>query len=130
MPARITRFCKIRNLIVHISRFRKHLLGQLGHPVHFILRRQRHRLHSRLLLDRVKLIQIVKWRPLLNDQGIGGNMLRFQPQKLLQGAGKTLCRLSRKRTHNIHIDIVESVFARQLVSLQELVKRVNPPENL
>ena len=50
--------------------------------------------------------------------------------ELLQGAGKTLCRLSRKRTHNIHIDIVESVFARQLVSLQELVKRVNPPENL
>ena len=82
MTALIPPARKVGHLIVDISGFLKRPLCQLRHPVQLILRRQRHRLHARMLLDRVKFVKIVKWRPLFYHQRIDGDMLRFYLQHL------------------------------------------------
>ena len=117
MPACITWLGIIRNLISLVPGLGKYPLRQFKHLVGVILGRKFFRLHSRLLPHHIKFVFFIKRRAFFNDQGVRGNMFRFQPDHSLQCICKRLRTLTWQSAHQIHIDIRKAFISCKFIRL-------------
>ena len=67
-------------------------------------------------------------RPLLDDEAVGGQMLRPQGSRFAQCIGPGFNILTRKRRHQIQVDVGKAGFPRGAKDLPRLGRGVDPPK--